>query len=366
LVAIASQDIWDSLLKTKMRQWAKTSAVAALIGLLLVAYVPQAMSILARPFVTSIPLDDLPHDVTTYISRRNYSGNVFNEYGIGGFLINELSPRLKVYIDGRTQILYPFGFMEHYANTRRDPTLLREETDRRHIDYVIAPHGAAPLLDTALRSGVFGLVYSGQSHTFLSRRLRPFPNSEMLLTRPECAAQTDLATLLKELHAARQDMHDRSLLRLALELVTGYLSADDRKAFLFNPPKALFSDRRLARLAGHLSRQEGLYELALRYFLTYESDLLASDVLNRAAMLVKLGKQADADKVLSALTSYGGLSLADLHALHLLLTEAGAEGALKSFDASSRSAIALHAARYTEWLNVSPPGDRLCRLAAPQ
>lgn len=365
-VAIASQDLWSHLLKERMKRWLKTSTAVLMIGLLLAAYVQHASTVLARPWVTAIPLDDLPQDLTAYVSRSNFSGKVFNEFGTGGYLINELAPQVRVYIDGRTQILYPFSFMEHYIAVRSDPALLREEAERRDIDYVIASHGAAPLLDTALRSGVFGVVYSGQSHTFLSKRLRPFPGSEILLTRPECAAQLDLATLLKELHATRRDMHDRSLLRLALELVTGYLAADDRKAFLSNPHKALFSDRRLARLAGHLSRQERLYELALRYFLTYENDLLASDILNRAAMLVKLGKHADADKVLGALTNYGGLSLQDLYALHLLLTEAGAEGVLKSFDASSRSAIALYAARYTEWLNASPPGDRLCRLAAPQ
>src|SRR5690606_8838980 len=49
-----------------------------------------------------------PKAMTEHFLKNNYSGNIINNYGVGGYLIYKLYPQGKVFIDGRTNILYDF------------------------------------------------------------------------------------------------------------------------------------------------------------------------------------------------------------------------------------------------------------------
>lgn len=360
-VAMACQEVWERWSGAGRSPRAKSAMAAIFIVLPLAVHVPETVSVVSRPFVRELPMDDLPVDVTTYLLDRGHTGRIFNDYGIGGFLINSLSPRLRVYIDGRTQILYPIGFMEHYWQVQADADRFRAEAEQRNIDFVIAPHGAPELLDVALNSSIFGIEYSGRSYSLLSRRERRFAESEMLLIAPECVEFADPGMLRSELLLAQAELHDQSLLRHLLEFVVGYLSVEDRKAFLARPERSVFSDRRLARLAGVLAQREGLHDLALRYLLSFERNLRPRDLLDRATLLIRLGQHEDAERVLSAMGGRGQLSLAEFHRLGGLLDELRAHGPLTWFNEATVSEVSRHAMRYTEWRRANAGQHQACR-----
>jgi hypothetical protein len=63
-------------------------------------------------------------------------GNVFNEFGYGGFLVFHLWPEHRVYIDGRTDLVYPASFVERYVQCLRDGRAFGEEARDRGIEWV--------------------------------------------------------------------------------------------------------------------------------------------------------------------------------------------------------------------------------------
>ncbi len=55
---------------------------------------------------------DLARGAVDFLERENITGNMFNTYGIGGYLIHRGYPDRKVFIDGRN-VDYGFDFMAH-------------------------------------------------------------------------------------------------------------------------------------------------------------------------------------------------------------------------------------------------------------
>lgn len=63
-------------------------------------------------------------------------GELFNEFGYGGFLLFHLWPRHRVYIDGRTDLVYPASFVERYDQALHQPEVLAQEVERFGIEWV--------------------------------------------------------------------------------------------------------------------------------------------------------------------------------------------------------------------------------------
>lgn len=64
-------------------------------------------------------------------------GELFNEFGYGGFVVFHLWPRHRVYIDGRTDLVYPASFVEGYARALHDPSAFAAEVERHGIEWVL-------------------------------------------------------------------------------------------------------------------------------------------------------------------------------------------------------------------------------------
>lgn len=70
-------------------------------------------------------------------------GALFNEFGYGGFLIFHLWPRHRVFIDGRTDLVYPAAFVERYIACLRDPRVFAREAADRDLQWIFldnVPH----------------------------------------------------------------------------------------------------------------------------------------------------------------------------------------------------------------------------------
>ncbi|MEM7158669.1 MAG: hypothetical protein AAF799_37860 [Myxococcota bacterium] len=63
-------------------------------------------------------------------------GALFNEFGLGGFIIFHLWPRHRVYIDGRTDLVYPASFVEHYSRVLHEHGSFAKEVQERELEWV--------------------------------------------------------------------------------------------------------------------------------------------------------------------------------------------------------------------------------------
>lgn len=63
-------------------------------------------------------------------------GNVLNEFGYGGFLVFHLWPEHRVYIDGRTDLVYPAAFVERYVQCLHDGRAFAEDARARALEWV--------------------------------------------------------------------------------------------------------------------------------------------------------------------------------------------------------------------------------------
>jgi hypothetical protein len=115
----------------------------------------------------SPPESIAPKAAIDFVQRTNITGNVFNEYGFGGYLIFSGIP---TFVDGRA---LPFGdaFLHRYfdAVSLADINSAFELLDEYKVSWVILyPKG--PLALALARSGLWDEVYSDKSSIVLVRR----------------------------------------------------------------------------------------------------------------------------------------------------------------------------------------------------
>ncbi len=79
-----------------------------------------------------IKWENYPKDIAEYIKKNNLPNNIFNQYGIGGFLIWKLYPKYKVFIDGRTPSLYTPNFYWEYRMIEEYPRLAWSKADKKY------------------------------------------------------------------------------------------------------------------------------------------------------------------------------------------------------------------------------------------
>ena len=73
-------------------------------------------------------------------------GPMLNEFGYGGYLIFHLWPEYPVYIDGRTDLVYPPEHVQAYGEALSDPKAFAREAERYDVQWVFldnAPHAGA-------------------------------------------------------------------------------------------------------------------------------------------------------------------------------------------------------------------------------
>ena len=63
-------------------------------------------------------------------------GALFHEFAYGGFFIFHLWPSERVYIDGRTDLVYPSSFVARWLAATTDPRVFAEETARWDLQWV--------------------------------------------------------------------------------------------------------------------------------------------------------------------------------------------------------------------------------------
>jgi len=231
------------------------------IGVTLFSNVERAMSSINEDRAV---IGLYPVAMADYMSERNMSGRIFNDFALGGYLIYRLAPRNQVYIDGRTQILYPPDHMIRHAKVMnlKSPEALRAELDKFSVDQIIWRHTQAKH-DLVQEMGGFGLDFLDTRYVLYTRVASNFSLLGKLMSYPECWHANMQDELIEERRKMDEILPAHSGLFPFADLVVGYSSADDGKAYL----DANFDGSRwfdeMRRFAGFRFLESGHYDLVV-------------------------------------------------------------------------------------------------------
>jgi hypothetical protein len=157
----------------RVRPWVPLVAAALLLGH--VAELESRTSFYR--FGAEIHPAVFPGKAVDFLKRAGIGGNMFNSYGIGGYLIWRLGPQQRVFIDGREDVYLGPGVLAEYVHafdSRQKWVALVEKYD---IDYAIVQYPEQPPSrpDNSLDSMAFprsewGLVHFDDSVMVYVRR----------------------------------------------------------------------------------------------------------------------------------------------------------------------------------------------------
>lgn len=114
----------------------------------------------------------MPVGATDFLAANHVSGNMFNSYQYGGYLIFRLHPAQKVFIYPRTDI-YQDGFVQIHDAIQQGRPNWKILFDRYDIDYVVCESNAA-LRQLLLQEGRFRLVFDDGNHSVLLKNVEKF------------------------------------------------------------------------------------------------------------------------------------------------------------------------------------------------
>ncbi len=303
------------------------------VTMLLLAMTMGSSVLLARSFMVENQTSGnlFPDDVADYMIEQDISGRIFNEYDVGGYLIYRLSPASQVYIDGRTNILYPLEFFIHAGEAERSSALMRAEADRYDIDLVLLRNklrNFSMLKDT----GTFGLDYVGSRYSLFRRTDPNFPALGTLLAYPACW-RADMATALREEHTrALLFLPPNSALPALLQLVIDYTGAQDKTRFLQSLQSRQRWTLETARFIAYRALAENLDAMAYG-LLTSITEREFSDYLGAALAQTRLENWSEAERLLDQGTRVSwSENPSEISILYGLLSQIQARVSLRYFD----------------------------------
>jgi hypothetical protein len=139
-----------------------------------------------------------PVEIVADMKARGLEARVFNEYAIGGYLLFHLAPRVQVYIDGRTNILYPPSLGRRYLDALRIDEAFAEEVKEWNIDAAVVSREEREAA-TVSRSRAFELDTLSPHFFFLRRGGARYPALSRVLLTPECPRDVDWPAVRLEL-----------------------------------------------------------------------------------------------------------------------------------------------------------------------
>ena len=183
---------------------------------------------------TKITAQTHPVDIIDHLKSKKPHGSIINSYNIGGYLIYHLGPDLKVYVDGRTNILYPVDFFARYMDMDCHVGLFGDLAKKYQFDYVAGRlYEPNRIADTAMESGLYGIDYVGSRNVVLVPiKKSPYPKSSHYFRFPQCLNKAALKTLDEEIQLAQKTMSKVSQFHMLFQNAIIYNQAKDKRAFL--------------------------------------------------------------------------------------------------------------------------------------
>jgi len=216
--------------RTRAAGRSRASAVllAFLVAAILSATISQAMKIMRENRGIFFRY---PETMIDYMLRNGIEGRIFNTYGIGGYLAYYLYPGSQVYIDGRTQILYPIEHLLRYKEAERSLTVLREEWEKYGFGLIVTRFHR-PLEDIYAGLDGFALDFADARYALYHNKAPNFPVHGILIAQPACWAPDMKEALAAERRLAQEILPANSALFPFADFVAGYAAAEDGAAYL--------------------------------------------------------------------------------------------------------------------------------------
>lgn len=181
-------------------------ASAVLMTVLITYQLPYAIRV-DHNHQTEFPTSSLDYLTETYAG-----GNVFNVYHIGGYLLHQLPETFKIYIDGRTNILYPEAFyLEYLKAVRGNSEAVQAINEKYTIDFALWPLAKSMNFLLSRRTSLKA-EYIGERNILYSRsgELQPIADA---LAVPACGRLLPIKSI-KDTHGkiAKQSPPNKALL----------------------------------------------------------------------------------------------------------------------------------------------------------
>lgn len=249
-----------------------------------------------------------PRLVADYLESFQDGGNMLNSMGLGGFLLYKLAPDFKVFIDGRTNILYPIEFVkinnpiefttyeDDYVHVKSDA--LSNIMKKYDIQYAVYKNTPEKLMSFY---GVdkFELNYADENYLLFSEKKEiSFPVSSQLMVLPMCWNESLSDVVKREVALSEELFADKSYaLKYLLRFLDQYISASDKSKYLSELEPGKLKNDSSKRVAAYISMQQKNYEKSIKYFLSYKLHN-EYDLLMIAYSLINLEKYSMAEEFL--------------------------------------------------------------------
>ncbi|QTD54315.1 hypothetical protein [Sulfidibacter corallicola] len=265
LPELSLEKIWYQL-----RRQLKTFALVFVWIVMIFNYGQLGYSLFRVPLMHSLRESHYPFGAIDQATRKQYKGKVYNKFDFGGFFAYYMAPEMKVYIDGRTNILYSYEFFRRYQHTYASIEVLREEDDRWGFDFILSDNDVADFRNY-MRSGRFLLDTADASASLFRKNQGDLAVTGHLLIWPDCWDESLLDTLEEEYRFAAEHLPSRNWVRKILEYTHAYREAEDKEAFLQKPPPHLIQSDHVIRVASGIALARGSVKTSVSYLYLLKS-----------------------------------------------------------------------------------------------
>lgn len=239
-----------------------------------------------------------PVSVSKYLEKHQPGGNIFADMRYGGYLIYKLAPNFKVFIDGRTNILYPIDHLKDFFAISGDPKKLKIEIEKGEIDYSLHRNEGKYLLAFPDVDN-FTLNYADESFLLFSKNNEiSFPITSRLLVFPACWSPEMAEALENErLLADRIGLGKELDIRLLMDFLHELNQSDSPEEFIQNAGSEQLKKDSIRRLSAFIALSQGNNAMASLYFRSL-SKKNVYDLLEISNLLLELDQPEVAENLL--------------------------------------------------------------------
>ncbi len=246
-------------------------------------------SVLGRQtaFISASDSELYSEETMANIKKLNLKGKMLNDMPVGGFLLFHLWPDVKIAIDGRINILYPFHFLEYHKLAGENMVAFKAFMEEYDFDYIYSSNTAlfGNFIYLGLASGKYKIKYQDKGITLLSREESPLRASAVAYVNPDCIYKSDIPQIDREINWLESHFHPQAPLPVFLKIL--------RDIYLEKKPveigyNAFHGAAAIIRLLGFTAIKSGNYKVADRLLLGIDFLLSRYDRLLIAKGLCQL------------------------------------------------------------------------------
>ena len=245
--------------------------------------------LLPKPLV---PASRLPSDIIDPLVKLKPKGKALNSYMMGGYLAHKLSPDLKIFIDGRTFILFPYEYFEDYLRSARHVGHFLELNKKHNFDYIIGDltHNNR-LIDAALASEKFAFQFVGSHNAWLiPKEKSKYKESSFYFRYPQCLGPKEFKKMLPEIADTYNEQPNYSQLRLFNDMVYKYFNSKDQHQFLKDVLSGPYTYASSLRFAAYRALSLKDFDLAYKLLMKSTEEHKARELILMTELLCKYKK----------------------------------------------------------------------------